>query len=979
MDYKTKRGFSRIKKLLLRVSSDPEPTSPIQRASGPAIPLIDPHPTHALLQPCSVQLAIPPPDLEVHSRHPSPAPILLASLVAEPCTEYEGWAELKTFAGLLSKCAAMFGPLKQAIDGFMACIETFEIVGENREDYQKLKVKLNILFYDLHGYFGESAPPGMRSSVADLAEGIKQELKVIQKKQREHGFGSYIKAKRDADEVWLCYHRIQGLFERFMVNANVSTWKVVAEQTIEAHLKNLPNSPDAMYRSAKSSSLRGGCTSDTRVEVLEQLHKWACDSKSEKICWLNGMAGTGKTTIAYSVCEQLKDAQKLAASFFCSRQLPKCRDVNRIVPSISYQLSRFSRPFRYAISRVLEENPEVHNQLLPDQFRQLILEPLKQVKDSLPTGLVIVVDALDECDDNNDVDRILDVLLSSAQELPVKFFVTSRPEPKILDRMRDQEGRDIRIELRLHELAHQSVQKDIRTYLRAKLGARVEIPADDLDTLVKRSGVLFIYAATVARHIEEDNFAWAAPRLGEVLSMSDSSSDDVYGKVNELYTGILEAAFHGSKRSEQEKMKRIIHTVACAQEPLSVHVLAGLLGLDGKTSVRPALRLLRSVLQLSDTTHIVTTLHDSFPNYLFDKNLSGPFYCDARAHNALLGQYCIEQIKIPNPPFNICNLDSSYVFDRDVPDLPARVEGAISNALFYSCRYWGAHLVSANDCRGLADMLFEFLSERLLLWMEVMNLKRCIHDGTRTLYQVQKWSQNVNWQDETIKRLLRDAWMFTTSFSLSPAMLAYSSDGANITASFHDGVAYSPDGQHIVSGSYDKTIRIWDAQTGQPLGQPLQGHTWFVTSVAYSPDGAYIASGSHDKTVRIWDAHTGQSICQPLRGHTWFITSVAYSPDGAYIVSGSDDKTIRMWDARTGQAIGPPLHGHTESVSSVAYSPDGASVLSGSHDNTVRIWDAQSSVVKESTPGFENNPIQTIEELHINHGAQHYTVVNQGT
>ena len=153
-------------------------------------------------------------------------------------------------------------------------------------------------------------------------------------------------------------------------------------------------------------------------------------------------------------------------------------------------------------------------------------------------------------------------------------------------------------------------------------------------------------------------------------------------------------------------------------------------------------------------------------------------------------------------------------------------------------------------------------------------------------------------------------------------------------------VAFSPDGQRIVSGSVDKTVRLWDAATGQPIGAPLTGHTDLVTSVAFSPDGKRIVSGSVDNTVRVWDADTGQPIGAPLTGHTGAVYSVAFSPDGKRIVSGSDDKTVRVWDADTGQPIGAPLTGHTGAVYSVAFSPDGKRIVSGSVDNTVRVWDA---------------------------------------
>ncbi|NEQ19179.1 MAG: hypothetical protein F6K28_04675 [Microcoleus sp. SIO2G3] len=153
-------------------------------------------------------------------------------------------------------------------------------------------------------------------------------------------------------------------------------------------------------------------------------------------------------------------------------------------------------------------------------------------------------------------------------------------------------------------------------------------------------------------------------------------------------------------------------------------------------------------------------------------------------------------------------------------------------------------------------------------------------------------------------------------------------------------VAFSPNGEKIVTGSNDQTVRLWDASTGKPIGQPLIGHTNGVNSVAFSPDGEKIVSSSDDKTVRLWDASTGKPIGQPLIGHTDRVLSVAFSPDGEKIVTGSNDQTVRLWYASTGEPIGQPLTGHTNGVSSVAFSPDGEKIATGSYDQTVRLWDA---------------------------------------
>ncbi|KIJ92060.1 hypothetical protein K443DRAFT_651969, partial [Laccaria amethystina LaAM-08-1] len=169
------------------------------------------------------------------------------------------------------------------------------------------------------------------------------------------------------------------------------------------------------------------------------------------------------------------------------------------------------------------------------------------------------------------------------------------------------------------------------------------------------------------------------------------------------------------------------------------------------------------------------------------------------------------------------------------------------------------------------------------------------------------------------------------------------------------GCAVSPDGKRIAAGLADKSVRIWDAETGRPVGKRLRGHDDWVRSVAFSPDGKRTVSGSKDKTIRIWNAETGSPVGEPLGGHKKPVLSVAFSPDSTHIVSSSEDNTIRIWNAESGSPVGEPLQGHDRWALSVAFSPDSTRIVSGSKDQTIRIWDAKDgSPVGEPFQGHDD-------------------------
>jgi NACHT domain len=488
------------------------------------------------------------------------------------------------------------------------------------------------------------------------------------------------------------------------------------------------------------------CLSGTRKDFLDYIFKWVEDAEFDRTLVILGQAGTGKSSIAHEVARQFEN--KHLGSYFAFRRKEGSKDeAHQLFTTLARDLSNRYPLFKLALRKVLKDDSSLYStRHYGTLFKRILLEPVKVLQ--LDEPILIVIDALDESSDANGQKGLYEFLAQHLSELPSNFriLITSRLEKGIGCAFSN--ARSVRtLYMDDHKLAAKTEQ-DIGLYLQNKL------PWNLFERhgvqLAKAAEGLFQWAAVASGLINNPPASFGFSRKQVIRCLLGHSRDrDGQDPLDQLYREVLEGYF--KTLAAQTLFRSVMGQLFAAMVPLSIRSLTILWRHAPKDDpedpdpedsdcvvemLRHLDSLLSNVTSSDDTLPILS--HTSFRDFLANEK-SGVFHIDlGRAHRRL-AHSCFG-LMLNDLKFNICELESSYLANRDVPDLDSRIAKHIPPALSYACVFWVNHLehLAFEDRLTKLESLFE---TKFLFWLEVLSLTSNVGLAFRALSSLLEWLQ----------------------------------------------------------------------------------------------------------------------------------------------------------------------------------------------------------------------------------------------
>jgi hypothetical protein len=490
------------------------------------------------------------------------------------------------------------------------------------------------------------------------------------------------------------------------------------------------------------------CLPSTRTKLLDEITTWANDKEGKSIFWLSGMAGTGKSTIARTIAQSFASCRQLGASFFFKKGEGERGNASRFFTTIAVELVAHEPDMLPSIRAALEEDPTISQRALEVQFEKLILQPLLGIQQasSQAPARVVVIDALDECEQEQDIRAILQLLARTKdiRTVPLRIFVTSRPELHIRLGFKEMSNGTYQ-DLILHEVPRSTIKHDIRLFFQHELGViqkeRMLSPdwpaTHQIQALVELAVPLFIYAATVCRYVGTKG-SNPMVYLDKVLKYQKTT----FSQLDRIYLPVIDQLLADQEDDDKEtwlqEFRNIVGSIVVLESPLSITSLARLLQVS-QEDIKCRLDSLHSILSVPDSENIpIRLLHLSFREFLVDPQKQGKssFWVDQRSTHTKLASCCLELMSGSSGLHqNMCSLSAPGVLRNEIDE--ATVAASLSPGLQYACRYWITHLEHSKQTIVNGDTTQLFLQKHLLHWLEAMSLMREFRTCDRLLDKLQ--------------------------------------------------------------------------------------------------------------------------------------------------------------------------------------------------------------------------------------------------